>query len=228
MAATVRARVRAQLIEEIKDAARRQLATEGANLSLRAIARDLGMVSSALYRYFASRDELLTALIIDAYDDLGAAAENGDAAVADRADLRARWLAAGHAIRAWALAKPAEYALIFGSPVPGYAAPAATTVAALRTPAALVRILIDGVAGGALADPGTAGVPGAVRADLARIQDGFAPGVPESLLARGISGWIHMFGAISFELFGQLNNVVDARAEYFDYQLRQAADLIGI
>ena len=80
------------------------------------------MVSSAIYRYFPSRDDLLTALIIDAYDALGDAVEAADAAV-DRADLRGRWLAVCRAARAWALAHPAEYALIYGSPVPGYAAP---------------------------------------------------------------------------------------------------------
>src|ERR1700753_2568011 len=75
----MRARARAEMIDEIKAAARRQLASEGANLSLRAIARDLGLVSSALYRYFASRDDLLTALILDAYNELGETAETADA-----------------------------------------------------------------------------------------------------------------------------------------------------
>ena len=73
---SLRARVRAELTAEIKETARRHLAAEGAaNLSLRAVARDLGMVSSALYRYFASRDELLTALIVDAYNSMGEAAD---------------------------------------------------------------------------------------------------------------------------------------------------------
>src|SRR5262245_424878 len=115
-AATLRARVRAEMTEEIKQSARQQLAADGANLSLRAIARDLGMVSSALYRYFASRDDLLTALIIDAYNALGEATEQGEARV-PREDLAGRWLAAGHAIRDWAVAHPHEYALIYGSPV---------------------------------------------------------------------------------------------------------------
>ena len=92
-APSLRARVRAEMIEEIKSAARRHLAADGANLSLRAVARELGMVSSALYRYFASRDDLLTALIIDAYNVLGEAAERADATVTDRTDLAGRWLA---------------------------------------------------------------------------------------------------------------------------------------
>src|SRR5260370_2042061 len=100
----------------------------------------MGLVSPALNRYFASRDELMTALILDAYNALGAAVEAADAAVTDRGDLRGRWMAAAHAIRSWALARPAEYALLYGSPGPGYAAPQATIAPAARTPALLVRI----------------------------------------------------------------------------------------
>jgi AcrR family transcriptional regulator len=216
------------MTEEIKAVARRHLATAGANLSLRAVARDMGMVSSALYRYFASRDALLTALIIDAYNALGEAAENADAGVADRADLRSRWLAIGHAVRQWALANPAEYALIFGSPVPGYAAPQDTIAAAIRTPAALVGLLSEGITSGLLRAPDPGELAADVHADLARVRDQYFPSVPEALLARGTIAWIHLFGAVSFELFGQLNNVIEARGAYFDHQLRLMADLIGV
>lgn len=120
-----RERARIEVTAAIKDEARRMLAAEGAaKLSLRAVARELGMVSSALYRYFPSRDELLTALIVDAYDSVGAAAERAEAAArAAGAPPRTRWLAICEAFRAWALAHPHEYALIYGSPVPGYSAP---------------------------------------------------------------------------------------------------------
>src|SRR5215472_8300428 len=95
-------RARAELTREIKEEARRQLAEIGAHgLSLRAVSRELGMVSSALYRYFPSRDDLLTALIIDAYNAIGAAAEAAIAATAG-APARERWAAACRAIRAWA------------------------------------------------------------------------------------------------------------------------------
>src|SRR4051812_23797463 len=100
-AAGVRARVRAQMTDEIKTVARRHLATEGANLSLRAVARDLGMASSAVYRYFASRDELLTALIIDAYDAVGVAAEQAIEGVTGHTE---KLVAVGLAVREWALA----------------------------------------------------------------------------------------------------------------------------
>jgi AcrR family transcriptional regulator len=226
-AGSIRARVRAEMIEEIKTTARGYLATDGANLSLRAVARDMGMVSSALYRYFASRDDLLTALIIDAYNALGATAEAGDAAVPDRADLLGRWLATCHAVRGWALEHPAEYALIFGSPVPGYRAPTDTIAAATRTPTVLIGLVKEGYDTGAILDPGGE-IPDEVRADLARLREQAVPGVPETLLAQGMLGWTQLFGAVSFELFGQLNNVVEARESYFDLQMRRTASMIGI
>ena len=234
------------MMTEIKEVARGHLETDGANLSLRAVARDMGMVSSALYRYFASRDELLTALIIDGYNALGDAVEAADAAVTDRSDLRSRWLASARAVRGWALAKPAEYALLFGSPVPGYAAPQDTITAAARTPAVLVGILADGFAAGALparacrrsgcdpdAPPASGGSPAGqladeVRADLARARDEISPGLPEYLLLLGMTSWIQLFGTVSFELFGQFNNVIDARAEFFDQQMALMADLLGL
>ena len=120
-----------------------------AALSLRAIARDLGMVSSAIYRYFPSRDDLLTALIIDSYDRLGAAVEAADACGAPPRRLPAP---AGARRRtpsaAWAVDHPSEWALLFGTPVPGYAAPQDTIPSATRYAAVLVAVLTDMAAAG--------------------------------------------------------------------------------
>ena len=142
-APSLRARVRSEMSQEIKAVARRHLATDGANLSLRAVARDMDIVASALYRYFPSRDALLTALIIDAYDAVAAAATEADSAV-PRDDLRGRWLAVCRAVRTWAIANPAEYGLIYGAPVPGYAAPPDTVKPAARVILLLIDIVIDG------------------------------------------------------------------------------------
>src|SRR5712691_1588587 len=145
---TARERARAEITGEILDAARGYLATDGAPaLSLRAIARDLGMASSALYRSFKSRDELLTRLIIDAYDSLGTAAEACEAGI-DRNDLAGRFTAICAAVRAWALAHPNEYALIYGSPVPGYVAPADTVQPATRVTVLLLRIIVEATTAG--------------------------------------------------------------------------------
>ncbi|MEO3922859.1 TetR/AcrR family transcriptional regulator [Micromonosporaceae bacterium B7E4] len=227
-APSIRARVRAEMIEEIKEVARRHLATEGGNLSLRAVARDLGMVSSAIYRYFPSRDALLTVLIIEAYQSLGDAAEAGDAAAA-RDDLRGRWLGVSHAVRAWSLAHPAEYALLYGSPVPGYAAPSETVVPAQRVVYALVGVMVDGAAAGRLAPPDATPVPPPVRADLARLLQQ-RPGVlTEEQLVRCMAAWSQLFGLVSFEVFGRLaQGVVENYEAYFDHQMRLMADLAGL
>jgi AcrR family transcriptional regulator len=227
IAISLRARVRAEMVGEIKRAARRHLAVDGANLSLRAVARDLGMVSSAVYRYFPSRDELLTALIIDAYDALGAAAEAAQA-VADRADLVGRWRAVSHAIRDWAVANPHEYALIYGSPVPGYAAPVDTIGPASRPTVVLGAILADGAASGALRVRPGERLSAPVAAEVERAAEVIAPGVPAPLLARGMIAWTELFGAISFDLFGRLNNVIDDRRAWFDHQVDAMADLVGL
>ena len=133
-------RARAELTGEIKAVARRQLAEEGsAALSLRAVARELGMVSSAVYRYFPSRDELLTALIIDAYDAVADAAEQAEAAVEPRRPDAAAGSPSAGPFATWAVANPQEYALIYGSPIPGYAAPQDTIDPAARIPRCLLR-----------------------------------------------------------------------------------------
>jgi AcrR family transcriptional regulator len=202
---TARERARAEITAEILAAARRYLATDGASaLSLRAIARDLGMASSALYRYFGSRDELLTRLIVDAYDSLGVAAEASEAA-ADRDDLPGRFAAVCRAVRTWALANPNEYALIYGSPVPGYVAPADTVGPAIRVSVLLMQILIDAVAQGRFLaeEPGPA-----QAAALAPVLSQLPPGFPPALVQRGLMAWTGLFGVVSFELYGQLHQVV--------------------
>ncbi|HLL67965.1 MAG TPA: TetR/AcrR family transcriptional regulator [Micromonosporaceae bacterium] len=226
-AASVRARVRAEMITEIKAIARRHLAVDGANLSLRAVARDLGMVSSAIYRYFPSRDELLTALIVDAYDALGDAAERADAEN-NRSDLLGRWLACCHGVRGWAVAQPHEYALIYGSPVPGYRAPADTVVPATRPVRVMAAILADGVATGTLRSAPGDRLPRSVRDEFTVIRDAVAPGVPETILARGVTAWIQLFGTVSFEVFGQFNNTVVDRQAFFDHQMRTMAVQMGL
>jgi AcrR family transcriptional regulator len=222
----VRARARAAMTDEIKRIARAHLAEAGPDLSLRAVARDLGVVSSAVYRYFESRDALLTALIIDAYNDLGVAAEHAEADV-PRRDLMGRWLALGHGIRAWALDHPHEYALLYGSPVPGYAAPEATIGPASRPLLVLAALLRDGVRRGVLQNVDR--LPGPVRTDLVTIAANaeFAD-IPPAVLARGMIAWAQVFGAISFELFGRLTNAITDYDAYFDHQLRAMAGYLGL
>jgi AcrR family transcriptional regulator len=232
-----RARVRAELTREIRAAGRRQLAEQGSTgLSLRAIAREMGMVSSAIYRYYPSRDELLTALIIDAYESMGRAATAAEAAV-ERADRLGRWLATATAVRQWALAAPQEWALIFGSPVPGYRAPTDTVDAAVIVPVLIMGIVADAhpSAGPDRADlaipPGPAvhtPMPASVRSELDALaaQLGQPPAV--EWLAPTVMAWTQLVGSVSFELFGHLHNVIEDYAAYFEFQMREIAARLAL
>lgn len=222
---TPRQRAHAQTVSDIKRMAREQLSTEGsAGLSLRAIARQLGIVSSAVYRYVPSRDELLTMLIEDAYNSLGDAAEAADRRCR-RGDLAKRWMAIGRAVRGWAVEHPAEYALLYGSPVPGYHAPPERTVVAGTRVMRLLGALLPGAQPPA-DDPA---LPAGTARDLRRVIADLGVGeVEEQMLVRGMLGWTAMFGLVSFELFGQYGATLSSPAAYFDYQLARLAELIGL
>jgi len=225
LAQGVRARARVALTAEIKSAAKRQVAESGAaSLSLRAVARELGMASSAVYRYYPSRDDLLTDLIVDAYNDVGAIAE---VAAAGSAPFVARWLAMARAIRGWALTYPHDYALVYGSPVPGYRAPEVTIPAAARVALVALGLLEDGLVGGEVRSDPSAKLSRAVRSDLDALRQAAAPHVPDDVLARGLGAWAQLFGTITLELFGHMHNVIHDYDAYFDVQMRQAADRVA-
>lgn len=228
---TARERVRSEVTGEILTAARRQLADEGAAaLSLRAIARELGMSSSAIYRYFPSRDELLTQLIVEAYESVGRAAQQAQAATRGQStadQLRAVW----RAVRSWALAHPHEYALIFGSPVPGYRAPAATIAPATMVPWVLLEI-VSGAVGQPPAPPQDPS-PELLATALSPLRrDVPTSVVDDPTLLISLTSWATLFGAISFELFGHTHNVIAedqrARSAVFDAQIDLMLFLLGV
>ncbi|NKZ05732.1 TetR/AcrR family transcriptional regulator [Actinomadura latina] len=235
---TARERVRAELIREITGIARRQLATAGAaGLSLRAVAREMGMVSSAIYRYFPSRDDLLTALIIDGYNAVGEAVERADAKAAATAgakagaddDFAGRWLAVCRAVREWALEHPHEYALLHGSPVPGYKAPQDTVPAAIRDTVVFTRIISEAHAAGALEPAGPCPPPPpSLAEDFARARAALTMDIPDDVIARAFTAWSGLYGTVSFELFGQFNNVIEERAAYFDHSMALLGRLVGL
>lgn len=177
---------------------REQLATRSATeLSVREIARGLGVSSSAVYRHVSSRDDLLTLLVVDAFTDL---ADRVDDAVdpTDTPSDQLRDLTT--AVRAWAVANPERWALIYGTPVPGYAAPRDRTVSpGTRVMAVFIGILARG------RTPEDAEPP---SADLAgRLADGASDlglTAPPTLLAEAVSAWASVVGTVSTEIFGQL------------------------
>lgn len=193
----VRARNRARMESEILRLGREQLSTRGpAALSLREVARELGVASSAVYRYVADRDALLTRLLVDAFDEL---ADHVEGALARASGSGSERLAIfGHAMRAWAIANPARWGLMYGTPVPGYEAPGdMTTAPGTRLMAALVGIVATG--------------PEPVRTPSAPYRTYLAAGMEELGAdatvghgARAMQAWSLVVGTISMEVFGQL------------------------
>ncbi|MGY1651500.1 TetR/AcrR family transcriptional regulator [Geodermatophilus sp. SYSU D01119] len=229
---TARERVRAEITAEITAAARRQLAEVGAAaLSLRAVAREVGMVSSAVYRYFPSRDDLLTRLIIDGYDALGSAAEAADDPAAEPED---RWAAVCGAVRDWARDRPHEYALLYGSPVPGYSAPRDTVPAASRVGIVLGTILGDAARAGRLAggaghgDRDDGRVPGLLGDAAVEVLGHGAPGIDDAVRVRALLAWSSLFGTVSFELFGHLVGSVEDADAYFARVVAELGALVGL
>jgi AcrR family transcriptional regulator len=224
-----RAELRANQTAAIKVVARRLIADQGvADLSLREVSREMGMVSSALYRYFATRDELLTALIFDAYSELGAVVEKAESKIA-RGDTRARWRAACAAVRKWATSHPHEYALLYGTPVPGYLAPNVTIAAATRVPGVLGRILSDDVE----LHPRRRLVDKKAAVDVRPFLqvDALTPSMPNVApehFVRALMAWTNLFGTVSFELFGHYVGSVTSYRQFFDRVVEELADFAGL
>ncbi|WP_329493440.1 TetR/AcrR family transcriptional regulator [Kitasatospora herbaricolor] len=204
-ATTPRERYRTQVRAEIVEQAWKQIATAGASaLSLNAIAKQMGMSGPALYRYFASRDDLITELVRSAYRSL---ADTFRAAAATGADLAGL----AHALRGWALADPQRYFLVYGTPVPNYHAPEDTTAVSSE----IMTILVDACA--ALAP---AGPPTPFGAHLADHRDwaGDHPASPEAL-HRFLTFWTRLHGVLSLELAGHFTGMGFDPARLFAAEL---------
>ena len=246
MAPTARERARADFTADLLRAARVRLAQEGpAGLSLRAVARDLGVASSAVYRYVPSRDALLTLLVIESYDEVGEACEA--AAAAARAAGRApadAWLDVARAFRRWALERPHSFALIYGTPVPGYQAPQDTVPHAVRLWTVLVGVVLDahaegslrptgptwpGFDGAGLVEPGVLELGAAVAADPVRAEALAArPAWGPVEAAQSMTLFATLLGAVTAELFGHLHAVVVDRDRVFDLTVATAAAGVGL
>lgn len=206
---------------------REHLARYGAaGLSLRAVARELGMVSSGVYRYVESRDELLTRLIIRAYTSLGEDVSTAHSQV-DPRDLEGRWDAIGRAVRSWAVANPHDFALVYGSPVPDYSAPSErTTVPGTAVLVLLTRLLDDADRAGRVPPSDDAEREQARQAVGEFLHDEFFAhtSLDHASLARGLSAWTLLLGAVTSEVFNQLGPVADTTA-LFEWHLGRARQL---
>jgi AcrR family transcriptional regulator len=192
---TPRQRFRAQIRDEIKQAALRQLAQSGpAGVSVNAIGKQLGVSGPALYRYFASRDELLTELVIDAYLDLAAALRASIGEAPSRPPRR-RFEALARAYRAWALSQPHRYRLLFGPPLPGYDAHADRLIEAAQTS---MDLLIETLP----ADHNAPRPTRALAAEVSQWANRRGVQVDAATALRAVLAWSRLHGFVSLEIAG--------------------------
>lgn len=229
---TLRARRRQDLTAEIKAAAQVRLAAEGlAALSLRAVARDVGMAVSALYRYFSSRDDLVTELLVDAYT---AQAEAVEAAVAAAGAVPVAGLRAGLlAFRAWSIEHPVEYGLMYGDPLPGYQAPTDRLLGPGTRVGMLIYRLVDEAdrAGGldrAAATARQERLPAAHVEQLDRWRRCRVPDMTLPAVVATVDLWTRTQGLLTLEVFGQLRPVLPDPAGYYAAALDDALAAAGL
>lgn len=208
----IRDESRARTTNAIVEAARREIAERGGGgLSMRAIAREVGLVSSAVYRYFPTREALITAMVIESYSHLDTALANASA----HGSPAQRWTTLAAALRAWALDVPHEFQLIYGTPIPGYVAPPETIPAA---GAVAEHFLAVGAAG-----PVT-GFTGAAL--LAQMTELTAHGADPSGAAAVIAEVAALIGFLTLELGGHLVGTADPAEPLFTALVaRQVASL---
>jgi AcrR family transcriptional regulator len=214
---TMRERYRAQVRQEVKQAALRQLAESGpAGVSISAIGKELGVSGPALYRYFASRDDLLTELAIDAYDDLAAVLRAADRPAGQRPSggTRPRLEAYAHAYRAWALAEPHRYRLLFGPPLPGYDAHAQRLVDAAQS---AMNVLLEALRESGESPADSPGRP--LDAQLVAWAHTRHLDIHPATALRGVLLWSRLHGFVSLEIAGNFASMGLDAAPLFETEL---------
>jgi AcrR family transcriptional regulator len=215
MSLSIRERYRAQVRDEVKQAALAQLAQGGpAALSISAIGKQLGVSGPALYRYFASRDELLTELVIDAYDELAAALAGADPGQAAGRDPRVRLEAIARAYRAWALAQPHRYRLLYGPPLPGYDAHAQRLVEAAQASMTVLLEIIRELGDHATTPPGPP-----LAAQLSAWAHTHSLDADPATALRAVLAWSRLHGFVSLEIAGNYASMGIDPDRLFEIQL---------
>ncbi len=204
----------------IKNTAWKLIAQDGAPaLSLRAIARELKITAPAIYNYYPRRDDLVTALIVDAFTSLGDA-QIASAEQTSPAGHAARLVTLGLAYRQWAITYPERYQLIFGTPIAGYEAPGAiTTPAAARALSVIIGVLAEAFAAGEMVSSASPPLPEALASMLTAWQIDRAPELPIEVLFSALTIWACVHGMVSLEIGGQYPPYITDAGELYHHQV---------
>ncbi|MEV4760426.1 TetR/AcrR family transcriptional regulator [Micromonospora sp. NPDC049559] len=218
---TRRERLRTATVSEIKDGARRLLVTGGPQaISLRAIARDMGMTAPAIYRYFPSLEALVRALAGDLYDELRRVVEAASAAAGD--DPLDQLAAMSRAFRHWSVAHPVEFALIFGTPVPSMAAFLAEEIdenhPGARFGAAFLRPVLELWRRAPFRTPPRELLERRLAGQLEPLRRTLGE-LPVEVAYTVLSGWTRLYGLVSMEVSNHLCWAVTEPAALFEIEL---------
>jgi len=224
-----RERLRDATMAEIKATARRHLVTAGPEaLSLRAVARDMGLTAPALYRYVDSRDDLLTEVSTELYDELTSSLE----AARDKQPAEAigpRLVAASWALRTWALAHPTEFGLLFGSPLPGYAVPSEGVLHEAGRRFGLVFAALFAQLWEQRPFPcdRTEDLDAALVGQLAAYAESMGSPLPPGAVKVFLECWVRLYGLVCMEVFGHLKFALDDAEAMFADMLRTNGVALG-
>lgn len=219
---SLRQRRRAAATREILEAAEHHITEHGpAALSLRAVARSLGMTVQALYHYFPSREVLVTALVTKAYDDLADAVQAAVDTAADDPALP-RLVVAAEGYRRWAIVHPELFQLLYGTPLRDYAAPAEgpTTQATRRMSLIFEREMFGGFTAEQLAAAETPARSSSLQAYLEQLPHFGLGHLPPAATALLMSAWGHLHGLVVLEVFGHTSFLGEHQAELFRMAMR--------
>jgi AcrR family transcriptional regulator len=227
---TRREKYRENTLEEIKTIARQQMSENGtASISLSAIARVMEISAPALYRYYTSRDDLVTALIVDAYSDLADTLQKAAQAHADQG-YRNQLKTVLMFYRNWALAHPVDFQLIYGNPIPGYHAPEdVTTPAARKGFAVILSIMAQAYQSGKLLPPPEYNnLPEGCNVTLPNIEEDPTQQIPALVVYLGVAGWYHIHGMIMLELFHHTDEIISNSGQFYEYEVDLLLKSIGL
>jgi AcrR family transcriptional regulator len=233
-----RERQRAATVQEIKDVARRLLMEQGAaSLSLRAIAREMGVTAPALYRYFDGHEALVEALAADFYNELSDSMEAATAAGCDEhledpgKTVAHRLMAAAIAFRTWSVAHPAEFSLIFGTPIPGvdlYDENSAACIAGQRFGMVFAALFLELWAVRPFSVPGLAELDPRLLPQLDVYRQRLGVDLPIPVVYVFLSCWARIYGLVTMEVFGHLTFALDDAEPTFMTELHQIGRLMGL